>query len=577
MCGIGCIYLFGNQKINQNHINSIDSMSSAMLERGPDAFGSWYDDGFAVMHRRLSIVDIDAKSNQPMESKNWILSFNGEIVNYKDLKSRYLRKEKFKTDSDSEVLLLLIEKYGITKTLKHIAGMFAFIAYNKINKEMFIVRDPLGIKPVVYTYINNSIVVASSIKALIDSHNKDWAYDLSAIGSYFTLGANFLKKTFYQDIEKIDPGSYIKITKDKKITHCRYWEPKYKPNFKFDDMCQVLLEYQESDVKSALLFSGGIDSTFLASLFNKLDNFHLVSNETKYAELATKKLGKKIITVRPSLENYSNFIKDGIEFHGEPLMSMGIPFSTCKEMHIKKYKMGISGNGADELFFGYPRTLIGLNYSELQKLSKLEYFDNSRFYDQISHIFRDKSNFSIPFLDDYIPSIEEISQTCIEKLFLKNFPLSSSYRWIELMTYVLNDLNPTLDAASMKNSVEMRVPFLDHRIVEGILSWESGSLISPSLGRKSPLKQYLKNTFDDDFLHRPKLGFSIHKSKLGKIESIGKNLLNQEITNKNIYLKKNKKNHARDHVYLRNSLYSFNQWLNLRGFDIKSFKEKHNG
>ena len=222
--------------------------------------------------------------------------------------------------------------------------------------------------------------------------------------------------------------------------------------------------------------------------------------------------------------------------------------------------MAISANGADELLHGYPRTPIP-EYTP-RNLPLHETRSYRWFSEQIAHIFRDSRNFEISELEEFVPSLIEIGNDAMTKYHLPDFPASASHRWFELMTYVLHDLNPTLDAASMINSVEVRVPFLDHRIVQGVLSWDAEKLVTPALGRKAPLKQYLNDFFPTSFFHRPKLGFSIHKSLLGDISNLGESAFKQ--ARQSGFLNFNKKSrygeYSRDIIYLGNTCYSYDVW-----------------
>ena len=281
-----------------------------------------------------------------------------------------------------------------------------------------------------------------------------------------------------------------------------------------DDLIDIVLEYRNADVKSALFLSGGIDSTFLASVINDLDFFHLNSPELSYANKVAKHYDKPLVVVNPDAQNYFDGLKKVSQTFGEPLMSCGIPYSVSAAVVDSGYKMAISANGADELFLGYPRTPLDLS---LKQLNKYDTNANKWFDYQIAHIFRQKNHFSIEEYDSYIPSFADISSNVIKNCSLSNFDATANYRWIELMTYVLNDLNPTLDAASMANSLEVRVPFLDHRIVQGVLSWPVERLYDIDLGRKAPLKKHILPVFGQGFIHRPKLGFSIDGTVLATI------------------------------------------------------------
>lgn len=520
MCGVGGVYVPDPLVVHDRHRAMLTGMSQAMAPRGPDAEGTIANDRVALIHRRLSIIDLDSRSNQPMESTDWILSYNGEIYNFQEIRSNLLKRHTFRTSSDTEVLLLALQEWGIEGALKRCAGMYAFLAYNKREDVLYAARDRLGIKPLLMARLDDGgYCFASSVTAILRAiPDRKWKRFKPAIGSFFTLGAPFTRSTVFEGIERVEPAHYVSCFPDGTFNTQRYWEPTYQPHFSMEDLLGIVAEYQVADVNSALFLSGGVDSTFLAAATENLDCFHLISPELNYAKAVASRFNRRLVTVEPKPTHYHTDIKRIIEFHGEPLMSCGIPAAVSREVREHGYKMAISANGADELFHGYPRTPTP-EYSA-PYLPLHESHTNPWFSEQVAHIFRDSRNFSVAGLEDHIPTLIEISHDVMRKFRLPNFPPSASHRWFELMTYVLHDLNPTLDAASMANSIEVRVPFLDHRIVEGVLSWDASKLVTPTLGRKAPLKEYLQQYLPMSFFHRPKLGFSIHDKSLTGIASL---------------------------------------------------------
>jgi len=515
MCGIGGVFLVNQKNLSENSSKALCIMKDFMKNRGPDGNGIVIDKNVGLVHTRLSIIDIAERSNQPMQSQHWILSFNGEIINYKTIRQQLIYKYHFNTESDTEVLLYSLEEWGIEKTLKKCAGMFAFLAYHKTTGHFYAARDPMGIKPLFFFYDNDEYWFASTpatIKAALPK--KQWEIHKPAIGSYFALGAPFTQISTTLGIRQVAPASYISIDPNGAIQYKKYWAPEFQTNFTMNDLMDIILEYKNTDVKSALFLSGGIDSTFLATVMHDLDFFHLNSAELSYAKRVANQYKKSLIVVNPEVNSYFDGLKKVSHTFGEPLMSAGIPFSVSASVVKYGYKMAISANGADELFLGYPRTPLDFS---IKKFNKNDFNTNQWFDYQIAHIFRNKTYFSIEEYDAYIPSLVDIRFNVIKNCSLANFDVQANYRWIELMTYVLNDLNPTLDAASMANSLEVRVPFLDHRIVQGILSWSAERLYNETLGRKAPLKEQILPIFGKEFIHRPKLGFSLDRSVLSKI------------------------------------------------------------
>jgi asparagine synthase (glutamine-hydrolysing) len=520
MCGVGGVYLPGAAILGDEHRSMLAIMADEMAARGPDAEGTRCEGRVGLVHRRLSIIDPEERSNQPMESADWILSYNGEIYNFKDIRRDLERKHEFKTRCDSEVLLLALQEWGLAGALERCAGMFAFLAFDKRDGTLHAARDRMGIKPLLMsTTEDGGFCFASSVTAIRRSMpNRRWKTFKPALGSYFALGAPFTRSSAIEGIERVEPAHYVTCRPDGSFTTTRYWTPRYRPDFTMEEMLAIISEYSIADVPSALFLSGGVDSTFLCAATENLDCFHLSSPETTQARQVAKRFDRRFVLVEPDHREFQSDVENVIAFHGEPLMSCGIPAAVSRSVRESGYKMAISANGADELLHGYYRTPtpgFSPDYLPLHETPSFPFFSK-----QLAHIFRDARNFEVPELKGFIPSLQEIGNDAIAKFHLPGFSASAHHRWFELMTYVLHDLNPTLDAASMAYGLEMRVPFLDHRIVEGVLSWDANQLITPTLGRKAPLKTYLEGFLPVSFFHRPKLGFSIHGPAMNKVSAI---------------------------------------------------------
>ena len=561
MCGIGAIYKIKPGKINKKDLHDSQKIADLLKNRGPDSGATWYDDRICLTHRRLAIIDTNKRSAQPMESKTWVICLNGEIINHKEIKKTLQNEVNFKTTSDTEVLLQALEVFGLKKTLNKIAGMFAFLAYNKRTQIIYAVRDQMGIKPLFFSACQEGTIYFASTVNAICKPNKNLfnRKNNGALSSYFQLGAVFTKDSCIEGINRLGPAEVLSIFPNGNQNTEKYWEPKYESNFSEDDLLSIINEYKFSDVKSAIFLSGGIDSTFLVSAITDLDCFHLDSPEKKYAEAVAKKYNRKLQIVKPSEINYFESLKKCTQSLGEPLMSAGIPGVVSAEIKKLGYKMAISANGADELFYGYPRTPIaGLKNPHLYPEDVIQ---NNYFYYQYNHIFRHQEHYEI----ENFPPKRNFNKQGFElasQYYLSNFPVHASYRWFELMTYVLYDLNATLDAASMNYGLEVRVPFLDHRLIQGVLSWEPEKIITPQFGRKSPLKKLLSKDFGSSFLHRPKQGFSIDDCMYKNIEREEDRIFLDYIKSSFIKIKSKKNNlYERDINYLKKSILAFHLWV----------------
>lgn len=549
--------------IGDRHRRALAILDEAMYRRGPDAGGNAVGEHYAFIHRRLAIIDPEDRSNQPMESTDWVLSYNGEIYNFQELRADLeALGHRFRTASDTEVLLLCLQQWGIRGALERCAGMFAFLAYHKPEATLYAARDPMGIKPLFMSRLGTSAYCfASSAAALVAAFGgTPPTVDKAALASFFALGAPFTRGAVFAEIERLDPAHFIRCEPNGTVRQYRYWAPRYQEDFRIDDLISIMQRYDNADVPSALLLSGGVDSTFLASILQRTDFFHLHSPERRYAAAVAARFDRPLVDVRPQAHQYLADIQDAAAFCGEPLMSAGIPYSVSREIKQSGYKMALSANGADELFLGYPRTSAPEFKPTYLPLFEDQTFD--WFSDQVAHIFRDSRHFDVAGLSEFIPSLAEIGAGALARFRLDGFPPSASHRWFELMTYVLFDLNQTLDAASMANSVEIRVPFLDHRIVEGVLSWPAAVLIDPALGRKAPLKRHLSRYFPMAFFSRPKLGFSIDDEALAEVSRLGQAALNRARRSGFIKMKNvaDARFFRRDQIYLGSCMLAFEAW-----------------
>lgn len=565
MCGIAGFVMPRGASLGKEQESILDRCSAALRPRGPDGNGKWLGERVGFVHRRLAVIDTDQRSNQPMESERWVLSYNGEIFNFFSLRRELKRDTAFETTSDTEVLLRALDVWGLEGALARCAGMFAFLAYDKTTGITYAARDRMGIKPLVYSRLGDgSFVFASSVGAVVAGMpDYGWREYRPAIASFFVLGAPFTTTSVFEGIERLAPAHYLALQPDGSFAKHRYWSPNYKPDFSIEDLVDVVIEHQIADVQSALFLSGGVDSTFLASVTRDLDCFHLTSPERGYAKAVARRYDRKFVEVSPSLEGYVDSLQEVAAFHGEPLMSSGIPYAVSRAMSECGYKMAISANGADELLHGYPRTPIPEHAPSYLPLHESPSY--TWFFEQLSHVFRDSRNFHLRDYADYVPNLVDIGYNATRHFHLSNFPPSASFRWFELMTYVLHDLNATLDAASMANGLEVRVPFLDHRIVEGVLSWHGSLLVTERFGRKAPLKAHLRSDFPRSFFNRPKVGFSIDEARLTPIVENDRETLKRMTHSGFVRLNSEEFGHAeRDRIYLEKSCVAFEAWDSWR-------------
>lgn len=559
MCGIAGI--IGNVSIDKlNIMNQVQHM------RGPDSSGHIVGTNYGFAHNRLSIIDLSESGNQPMQIGDWILTYNGEIYNYKELKSQLIEEGvEFYGTSDTEVLLNLIMHHGINETLKLINGIFAFCAYNIGTGDYYLVRDRLGLKPLFYYIDENNgdtLYFASNPSAIVKCLPEvDWQLDKIALWEYFAMGGIFTNRTLFKGINRLDSGSVMSS-----IGTSKYWTPKYHTRVTNDDMKNkirsAIVSRTIADVPMTMFLSGGVDSSTIAAVIKDLDAVHLISKEVDNAREVAEIFDMNFTVVEPQQFDISEVLSEYANFSGEPTMSGFIPYIISKEIS-STYKVAISANGADELFFGYNRiptpNIPNLFFEKRMEILNTNINKPSMSPDEhVSNIFRSEDSFSIPILNDvFKPKISNLINSELES-FDESFPKSSRYRWIELMTYIKGDLNNTLDFASMRNSLEVRCPFLDYELVELALSIDDVNHISSKNGRKHYLKEILhEEGVPSHIWERTKIGFSLIADYLDSIESLKDNAVNN--LKEEGYLSINHGS-GRDFSYLRSAALGFYHW-----------------
>jgi len=585
MCGISGIFL-KNSNLNTKDIDLINLILDLQNNRGPDFRNSLKFNRCILGHNRLKIIDLSKNGNQPMETEKYSIVFNGEIYNYIQLKKELPKTTKFKGNSDTEVLLKLFEFYGIEETLKKINGMYAIAVYDKILHKLYLIRDRLGQKPLYYynDEKNERFYFASNLKSIFYSlykiYGKVWDINYKSIYHYLLLGGCWEGQTIINNIYKLENASYIEIDKSFSINKKKYWIPKYSSN-NFNDLLNdsIRLRHQ-SDVPLSILFSGGIDSSILAYYSVGANCIHLCNGEEEYAKEISKKLDVNIDLINTvdkniGINKLKNYLKNYIKFSGEPSMACIIPMLTLDDIK-KKSTVILSGNGGDELCYGYDRTptLIEDIIVNISEKDKYKYTDKDY---QLLHIFRHPQKIKVKNVKSY--TFEEF-----KKYIYNDIQIDSSlskhafYRYLEFNTYVKNDLNPTLDYSSMYYSLEVRCPFLDYRVIEsGLSKLPNEHIYSNKLNKKHPrkklLKEILSNKLDSKLYNRNKLGFSLpnHLSKSYR-DNVGNTYL-KKIIDRGIIesINYNLGIYSRDLAYLRSSCIALEEWL-IQYVDTKIIK-----
>jgi asparagine synthase (glutamine-hydrolysing) len=524
-----CRIAGGYDTNNSARLKNVEAMNDFQKRGGPDG-GMVMDDTdnhITFGHRRLSIIDLTESGRQPMTTQRYVLTYNGEWYDYKD----HCPTAK----NDTLALLESIDAIGINKTLSIINGMFAFAVFDEYEQEIHLAVDRFAQKPLYYYHKDNRFYFASWPAALYDLETS-WRINNDALQSYWLLGSVMGEDSIFCGIKKLNASEHLTYSiRENKIKIECYWEPQYED--KTDNIEELVVDAirltKVSDVPIHIFLSGGIDSTLVASQNYGGQAIHLDSPELEYAQLVADKFKINLRVIKPETIKTEEYLNDYSRQCGEPTMAGIIPYTTAKET-AKFGKVAITANGADELFFGYDRMC---NY-----------------YAQKDGIYRASA-----FKSDSIESM-------IERNYNITRSSEGKAQKRELYSYVQFDLNKTLDFASMCHGLEVRSPFLDHRLVEMALSIHEQE--HRRNGNKTILKNILRNIgFNDVFLNRPKLGFSL----FSKPENLDRLIINAwDWVHENGFLNvKGLTLSGRDKKYLEMSALGFYYWFKAWKHKIK--------
>lgn len=542
MCGLSGEILFGTGDIDMNKINS---SLAKIAHRGPDHSQIELGDFFALAHARLSIIDLDNRSNQPFYSddKRYIIAFNGEIYNYLELKNSLKKNgEQFRTNSDTEVLLKLLIREG-KNALPKLNGFFAFVFIDTLTKSGIIARDHIGVKPLCYSINENRIVFGSyvnSVKCLVDDAN----LDIDAIGQYLQYSYIPGSRTVYKEIKKLNPGHFIELSDNRIQAPKKWYIPDDIPSIKeslFEVLNDSVVERLVADVKLGSFLSGGVDSSIIAALAIKhkpaLETFSIgfedaIYDESAFAKIVAKHIGSKHHSIKIS----DNELLSNVEFFVESIDEPFADSSALAVMSLCKYtaesvKVALSGDGADELFAGYNKhkaLLRSIQPSSKDKLAGVvgKIVPQGTRSSEIGNTFRRLKKWSkgmnLSPLDRYILWASFMEQSTVKSLLNKEYkpydfgvdPKNSMHDFLKLdQALVLpNDMLTKVDRMSMLNGVEVRVPFLSKKVIKKAHSYSTEELINNSQG-KIILQKEFGNLLPKEIFERKKHGFEVPLKK----------------------------------------------------------------
>ena len=551
MCGVVGIYRFcDGRNVNAEEITR---MSNTFPYRGPDDSGVFCENNLGLGHRRLSIIDTSSRSKQPMESNNGdlVITYNGEVFNYVELKQS-LEQEgvKFRTGSDTEVIIEMYRKFGEACVEKMI-GMFAFAVWDRRQQKLFLARDRMGIKPLYYTINDQGIVFASEIKAILTVLTHKPGVNMQMFDAYMSVGYTPTENTLFQGIFKLKPGHSMTIANGQ-VTTKQYWDLKFdrqqdlgeayyieKTRELLEDAVRLRLR---SDVPLGVFLSGGLDSSAVVSIMHKqgIENIKTFSvawdsgslyNETPYARQISKLFNTEHHEYIISPDDFLDFIPTYIWHMEEPVTeAAAISLYYCAKVAKQHVTVVLSGEGSDEVFGGYP---IYRYMQALEKYRQMPAFIRKGIinpmlnrlggkwakYTTLSNLPIEARYQGVSFYDQGLKNslyTEEMRQSVaqhtisntLEEFYRPNqgSDIQTKMQYLDVKTWLVDDLLIKADRMSMAPSLELRVPFLDHRLMEFSATIPTKYRLKKGI-TKYVIKKAMEGYLPNEIIHRKKMGF----------------------------------------------------------------------
>ncbi|MBF0385456.1 MAG: asparagine synthase (glutamine-hydrolyzing) [Candidatus Omnitrophica bacterium] len=563
MCGIAGKLNFDNEK--KVEAFEIESMCRLLIHRGPDDSGMLLDGNFGFGMRRLSIIDVDG-GRQPLfnEDKTVAVILNGEIYNFRELRNSLLNAgHNFRTKTDTEVIVHLYEEFG-EKFVEKLNGMFALAIYDKKSKKLILARDRLGIKPLYYTKNEKVLIFASELKALIEDKSVNRDIDFNAVDLYFSLMYIPAPFTIYKDVKKLSPG-YMLICQGNSTREIKYWditfaaksskrkEENYREEFLYllEDSVKKMMV---SDVPLGAFLSGGIDSSSIVAMMRrsgdqvktftvgfKGEGYH---DESRYAGQIADQFSTDHRLYNVDGNSLLDWLDEYIYYFDEPFADYAaFPTHAIAEKARDKVKVVLTGDGCDELFAGYERyvsELMAKIYSKVpsalrgkallplfnfgkrmsvkserindffsgavKKSLLMELDEDTRYTESLFHFSRDQRR----MLFSGVKTFDEQFSGNVMKSYLedkKEWEFLSRRLYLDVKTSLPEQMLTKIDRTTMAVSLEARVPFLDHRLVEFAFKVPS-SMKADLFTTKKFVRRCVKNILPEQIVSRPKHGFS---------------------------------------------------------------------
>ena len=564
MCGIAGLYNFKTFEPVPERL--LKAMTDTLVHRGPDDEGFYISGPVGLGHRRLSIIDIES-GHQPLANEDetvWVV-FNGEIYNFMDLHDELVNKgHTFKTRSDTEVIVHLYEEEG-ERCFERLRGMFAIAIWDERKRKLILARDRVGKKPLFYFYDGSRIAFASEMKAILEVPGVPRDIDLEAVSDYFSFLYISAPKSIFKHIRKVLAGHFV-VVSDKGFRDVEYWDINFAKTLVAteEEWCEKLLDtYREavrlrliSDVPLGAFLSGGVDSSSVVALMSGLAEDSVTTcsigfeeeefNELEYArEIATQfNTDHHEEIVRPDAVG---IVEKLVWHYDEPFAdSSAIPTYYVSKMAREHVTVALAGDGGDENFAGYRRYYFDSRENIVRHLlpapiRKPVFGTLASLYpkaDWAPRVFRGKATFAnlarAP-IDAYFRSVSAVQPELKDQLLHHDFkqelhgydslnvlnnyyekantadPLSR-IQYVDIKTYLTDDILVKVDRASMAHSLEVRAPILDHKLMELAASIPSSLKLRGSSG-KFIFKKALERILPENVLQRRKMGFAVPLAK----------------------------------------------------------------
>jgi asparagine synthase (glutamine-hydrolysing) len=536
MCGI--FVVSSREELTEEEINEFKKVSQLLSHRGPDADGFYISPNKKIFmaHKRLSIIDLSDKSNQPMKKNNLVIVFNGEIYNFKEIRERLKNKGyQFATNSDTEVILAAYQEFGMD-CLSLLKGMFAFCIYDEKENILFSARDRVGEKPIVYYKDERYIILSSEIKPIVELSFFKKSINQESLFLYFLGTYRHIPEPFsiWQGVRKLKPASFIIIKDGDILKEDFYYKPKINyeiKNYPKEQIKNIIKEKvieaieltSVSDVPISILLSGGVDSSIIAYVLKTILKKDVVAftygaspddEEVKRAKYVAERLKIPHKIFYFDHIDVEKRIKNIIKIYAEPLSLLQFAYSDVLYEAIKRegFKVVITGNGSDELFYGYishPKTLL---FSYMFKiLDNLKIIDNIKLK-ILKYWLTSKKNRS-PFDLSITLSLFKEYEKFIKPL-VGSYLIDFSNFWA-LISENAHSITLVGDVSGMKNSVEVRNPFLNHELIELAYSLNPRLKIKNLLDKRGEytkwiLKEIFRGSPIEEVFYLPKMGFGFN-------------------------------------------------------------------